>query len=319
MAAIAAQADCLVDGSTIFDIENIEPSVLKYLKVNAPIFLDDFEKTEQLKRLIIYGFYKNIEISKHKASNFFGRTEVTDLLSIKYTESDSNETLIMLCNFILIKYPVKGIRATTANMLVKKDVNILIRHLIFFLISLYDDNPLLKPFPQPPSVLPPKTPPAPSSHLNRAISSNLGGSKSSTSRGAALDTHSESLSELFKTMASKTREIDVKIDVQKLFNDFKTNEYHKIKKIMLDDIKFEETNLPCNYGVKQLFFGQKNILLTYHTRVGKGGVIKNKRKRRKSKKKSRRKSKKKSWRKSKKKGRRKSKRKVRRRRRRTKK
>jgi hypothetical protein len=315
MAAIAAQADCLVDGSTIFDIENIEPSVLKYLKVNAPIFLDDFEKTEQLKRLIIYGFYKNIEISKHNASKFFGRTEVTDLLSIKYTESDSNETLIMLCNFILIKYPVKGIRATTANMLVKKDVNILIRHLIFFLISLYDDNPLSKPSPQPPSVKPPAPPP----HLFRESSSNLGGSKSSTSRGAALDTHSESLSELFKTMASKTREIDVKIDVQKLFNDFKTNEYHKIKKIMLDDIKFEETNLPCNYGVKQLFFGQKNILLTYHTRVGKGGVIKNKRKRRKSKKKSRRKSKKKSWRKSKKKGRRKSKRKVRRRRRRTKK
>ena len=73
---------------------------------------------------------------------------------------------------------------------------------------------------------------------------------------------------------------------------------------MLNDIKFGETNLPCNYGVKQLFFGKNNIIITYHTHVGKGGVIKNKRKRRKSKKKGRRKSKKKGQRKSKKKGRR---------------
>ena len=312
-------ADCLVDGSTIFNIKNIEPSVLKYLKVNAPIFLDDFEKTEQLKRLIIYGFYKNIEISKYKASNFFGRTEVTDLLSIDYTKRDSNETLIMLCNFILNIYPVEGFWATTANRMVKKDVNILIRHLIFFLISLYDDNPLSKPFPQPPLVkqpaTPPAPPPAPPPHLYRESSSNLGGSKSSTSRGAALDTHSESLSELFKTMASKTSEIDV----QKLYNDFKAKEYHKIKNIMLNDIKFGGTNLPCKDGVKQLFFGRKNILLTYDTHVGKGGVIKNKRKRRKSKRKGQRKSKKKSRRKSKKKGQRKSKRKGRRRLRQTKK
>ena len=84
---------------------------------------------------------------------------------------------------------------------------------------------------------------------------------------------------------------------------------------MLNDIKFGETNLPCNYGVKQLFFGRGNILLTYDS----GGVIKNKRKRRKSKKKGRRKSKKKGRRKYKKKSQRKSKKKGRRRRRRTKK
>ena len=311
MSAEAAQADCLVDGSTIFNIKNIiskEEQV--YLKVGQEIN-EDYEKTEQLKRLIIYGFYKNIEISKYKASNFFGRTEVTDLLSIKYTESDSNETLIMLCNFILNIYPVEGFWATTANRMVKKDVNILIRLLIFFLYLLSIDNPLSEQSPPPPLVKRPAPPPAPSPHLYRESSSNLGGSKSYTSGGAALDTHSESLSELFKTMASKTSEIDV----QKLFNDFKTNEYHKIKKKMLDDINFGGTNLPCKDGVKQLFFGRKNILLTYDS----GGVIKNKRKRRKSKRKGQRKSKKKGRRKSKKKGQRKSKRKGRRRLRRTKK
>ena len=312
MAAIAAKADyCSVYGSTIFNIENIiskEEQV--YLKVGQEIN-EDYEKTEQLKRLIIYGFYKNIEISKKNAIRLgiLKQKLIDNLLSIDYTKRDSNETLFSLWNFILNNiYPVRSLFAPNY-------VNNLIRLLIFFLYLLSIDNPLSEQSPPPPLVERPAPPPI----LYRYDSSTLGGSKSSTSRGAELDTHSESLSELFKTMASKTSEIDV----QKLFNDFKTNEYHKIKKKMLGDINFGGTNLPCKDGVKQLFFGQGNILLTNDS----GGVIKNKRKRRKSKrkgarkskKKGRRKSKKKGRRKSKKKGERKSKRKVRRPRRRTRK
>ena len=137
-------------------------------------------------------------------------------------------------------------------------------------------------------------------------------SRGGAALGAALDEYSE----LISIMNSKNREIN---DVETLYNDFKDKEYDKIKSIMLNDIKFGETNLPCNYGVKQLFFGKNNIIITYHTHVGYGGVIKNKRKRRISKKKGRRKSKKKGRRKYKKKGQRKSKKKGRRHRRRTKK
>jgi hypothetical protein len=144
--------------------------------------------------------------------------------------------------------------------------------------------------------------------LNREMSSSLGGS--------ALH------------LSLNSRMVSTVTDLEDLYNDFKTEEYNKIKKIMLDDIDFAgRTNLPCKYGVKQLFFGQGNILLTYNKRVGDGGVIKNKRKmrkskrkgQRKSKRKGQRKSKRKGQRKSKRKGQRKSKRKVRRHRRRTRK
>ena len=367
-AAMAAEDDCSVDGSTIFNIENISEEEKVYLKVGQEIN-EDYKKTEQLKRLIIYGFYKNIEISKQKVITHFGRQKVYKLININYTEEKNyNKILIELCNFILIKYPLKWPIPNLARKAGIEDVNISLVHLIFFLHLLSIDNPS-KISESKHETLDDKIPKLmrdisvkqinykePDDEQKKNIWSHFKslccktmkigkyskGAKQKAEQkaiqdaeqdkaaveaeeflkawnlhheiptfcsspiyigGAALDEHSA----LFSIITSKTREIDV----QKLFNDFKANEYDNIKKIMLDDIKFGETNLPCNYGVKQLFFGKNNIIITYHTHVGKGGVIKNKRKRRKSKKKSRRK--------SKKKGRRKSKRKVRRRRRRTKK
>lgn len=375
-AAMAAKDDCSVDGSTIFDIENISKEEQAYLNVGQEIN-EDYKKTEQLKRLIIYGFYKNIEISKQRVITHFGKQNVDHLININYTEEQNyNKILIELYNFILFKYPLKWPIPNLARKAGIKDINISFVHLIFFLHLLSIDNSseiseskhetlddekpkLMRDISnkqinyKEPTYEQKKTTwgyikslycqtmkigkysAAAAEEKAAAAAEKAAEEKAALEAeeflkafnlhheiptfcsspiyigGAALDEYSE----LISIMTSKNSEIDI----EKLYNDFKVNEYDKIKSIMLNDIKFGETNLPCNYGVKQLFFGKNNIIITYHTHVGYGGVIKNKRKRRISKKKGRRKSKKKGRRKYKKKGQRKSKKKGRRHRRRTKK
>ena len=276
--------DCLIQGSTIFNKQYISKEEEDYLKVGKPIsYGDDFEKTEQLKRLIIYGFYKNIKNSIGKLKNVVTEngnigTLAEKLIQIKYTEENNTKMLDDLCNFISNLYPLRGYKFTV-RLLVNADPDKLLLDIIFFLHLLSRDLPAAptsrKTFvvPVPPRVQPPQLP-----------SISLG--------GASLQF------DLISRMISK----DTKLE--NLYIIFKNQKYKIIKNIMLDDIDFAGgTNLPCEYGVKQLFFGKKNIFIKYHTRLGNGGVIKNKRKRRKSKRKGARKSKRKGARKSKRKGR----------------
>ena len=181
----------------------------------------------------------------------------------------------------------------------------------------------------------PPPPPPPSQPLKRANSSNLG--EEPTTDSAASATTSAPFPPPPPTHAADDlfpppprADDDVSVAEKLIYTEFiyslikKSHDVLGENKVIFSLFDQSNKNQSPNkfYIITQLYNLDTNNLLKLPEPIdtnGDGGVIKNKRKRRKSKKKGRRKSKKKSRRKSKKKGQRKSKRKGRRRLRRTKK